>query len=200
MMDIIRQKKVLAVEGKDEINFFNALLEDVGILDFEIHEVGGKDQFKSKLPALVKMSGFSDVEVLVVIRDADEDANAAFKSINDILRKVGFEPPEEINQFSYGRPKIGVFIMPGNSDTGTLEDLCLKTVKDHPAMDCVNAFIDCVSQLESPPNNFAKAKAQTFLAAMPNIACSVGVAAQKQYWDFDLEVLTAIKVFLEKMK
>jgi hypothetical protein len=35
---------------------------------------------------------------------------------------------------------------------------------------------------------------------MPNIACSVGVAAQKQYWDFDLEVLTAIKVFLEKMK
>jgi hypothetical protein len=87
MMDIIRQKKVLAVEGKDEINFFNALLEYVGILDFDIHEVGGKDQFKSKLPALVKMSGFSDVEVLVVIRDADEDANAAFKSINDILRK-----------------------------------------------------------------------------------------------------------------
>ena len=50
--------------------------------------------------------------------------------------------------------------------------------------------------LKSPPNNFAKAKAQTFLAAMPNIVCSVGVAAQKQYWDFDSEVLTEIKLFL----
>jgi hypothetical protein len=141
MPDIIRQKKVLAVEGKDEVNFFHALLEYVGITDYE-----------------------------------------------------------NINQFSYGKPKIGIFIMPGNSDTGMLEDLCLETVKDHPAMECVNTFIDCVSKLESPPNNLAKAKAQAFLAAMLNIVNSVGVAAQKQYWDFDSEVLTEIKTFLENLK
>jgi hypothetical protein len=121
MPDIIRQKKVLAVEGKDEVNFFHALLEYVGITDYEI-------------PALVRMPGFSDVDVLVVIRDADEDANAAFASIRDSLRKEGFELPENINQFSYGKPKIGIFIMPGNSDTGMLEDLCLETVKDHYEM------------------------------------------------------------------
>ena len=200
MPDIIRQKKVLAVEGKDEVNFFHALLEYVGITDYEIRDVGGKRQFKNKLPALVRMPGFSDVDVLVVIRDADEDANAAFASIRDILRTEGFELPENINQFSYGEPKIGIFIMPGNSDTGMLEDLCLETVKDHPAMECVNTFIDCVSKLESPPNNLAKAKAQAFLAAMLNIVNSVGVAAQKHYWDFDSEVLTEIKTFLENLK
>lgn len=52
----------------------------------ETIDIKWKDQFKSKLPALVKMSGFSDVEVLVVIRDADEDANAAFKSTNNFAK------------------------------------------------------------------------------------------------------------------
>ncbi len=43
-------------------------------------------------------------------------------------------------------------------------------------------------------NNLAKAKAQAFLAAMQmhNIVNSVGVAAQKHYWDFDSEVLKDI--------
>lgn len=175
-MDTIREKKVLAVEGKDEENFFKALLKYVDITDFEIRDVGGKDQFKNKLPALVKIPGFSDVvEVLAVIRDADNDANAAFKSIRDILRKAGLKPPKSRNQFSIGKPKIGIFIMPGNSDIGMLEDLCMETVKDHPAMKCVNTFIGCVSKLELPPNNLTKAKAQAFLSAMPNIVNSVSM-------------------------
>jgi len=196
----INRQKVLAVEGKDEVNFFDALLKYLGITDFKIYEVGGKNQFKNKLPALVRMPFFSDVEVLVVIRDADEDANAAFESIRYILRNEGFEPPKDRNQFSDGKPKIGIFIMPGNSDKGMLEDLCLETVKDHPAMECVNAFIECASKLEDLPNRLAKAKAQTFLAAMPNIVCSVGVAAQKNYWDFNSEVLKDIKAFLKSEK
>lgn len=42
MPDLISQKKVLAVEGKDEIEFFDALLRRVGITAYEIHEVGGE--------------------------------------------------------------------------------------------------------------------------------------------------------------
>jgi hypothetical protein len=199
MADIICQKKVLAVEGKDEVEFFKALLKHVGITGFEISDVGGKDKFKTKFPALVRRTGFSDVEVLAVIRDADNDAEGAFKSIRDILRKEGFEPPEDHNRFSHSKPKIGIFIMPGNSDTGMLEDLCLETVKNHPAMDCVNTFIACVSHLDAAPGNLAKAKAQAFLAAMRNIVNSVGVAAQKHYWDFDSVALKEIKAFLKNL-
>ena len=143
---------MIAVEGKDEVNFFNALLKYAGIADFDVYEVGGKHQFKNKLPALVRMSGFADVEVLAIIRDADNDANGAFESIRNILKKEKLKPPIQTNQFAKGSPKIGIFIMPGNSDTGMLEDLCLKTVEHHPAMACVESFIDCVSNLENPPN------------------------------------------------
>jgi 5S rRNA maturation endonuclease (ribonuclease M5) len=200
MIDIIHQKKVLAVEGKDDVNFLNALLKHAGITNFEVYEVGGKQQFKDKLPALVRMSGFSDVEVLAIIRDADNNAETAFESIRNILKKEKLKPPVQINQFSEGSPKIGIFIMPGNSDAGMLEDLCLKTVEDHPAMCCVESFIDCVSKLENPPNNIAKAKAQAFLAAMPKLVNSVGLGAQKGYWDFNSEELTDLKSFIDNLR
>lgn len=196
----IREKKVLAVEGKDEVNFFEALLKHLGIAGFEIRDVGGKDQFKKKLPALVHTSGFSDVEVLVVVRDAEGDADAAFDSVRNVLRDQRLEPPDRINQFSNGNPRIGVFIMPGNSDTGMLEDLCLKTVGEHPAMECVNAFIDCASGLNNPPKIMAKAKAQVFLAAMPKIANSVGVGAQKGYWNFNSDELNDLRSFMDTLR
>ena len=196
----IREKKVLAVEGKDEVNFFEALLKHLGIASFEIRDVGGKDQFKKKLPALVHTSGFSDVDVLVVVRDADDDPDAAFDSVRNVLLHQRLEPPERINQFSDGNPRIGVFIMPGNSDTGMLEDLCLKTVGEHPAMECVNAFIDCASGLNNPPKIMAKAKAQVFLAAMPKIVNSVGVGAQRGYWNLDSDELDNLRSFIDNLR
>lgn len=200
MGDIIRQKKVLSVEGKDEVNFFDALLKYIGITDFEIRHVGGKENFKNKLPALVKMTGFSDVQVLAVIRDADADASKAFQSIRNILKKEGLNPPSQINQFSNGKLKIGIFIMPGNSDTGMLENLCLKTVENHPAMECVKVFIDCVSKLEKTPHNMPKAKAQAFLAAMPKIANCVGIGAQKGYWNFDSNEIADLRSFIDNLR
>ena len=200
-MEPIREKKVLAVEGKDEVNFFDALLKHLGITDdVEVRDVGGKYQFKSELPALVRTTGFSDVEVFVIIRDADTDANAAFESIRDILKGQDLEPPSQINQFSDGNPRIGIFIMPGNSDTGMLEDLCLKTVDEQPAMECANVFIDCASGLRDPPQVMAKAKAQVFLAAMPEIANSVGVGAQKGYWNFNSDELDDLISFIDNLR
>lgn len=200
MGDIIRQKKVLSVEGKDEVNFFDALLKYIRITDFEIRHVGGKENFKNKLPALIRMTGFSDVQVLAVIRDADAGASKAFQSIKNILKKEGLNPPGRMNQFSNGKPMIGIFIMPGNSDTGMLENLCLKTVQNHPAMECVKAFINCVSKLEKPPHNMPKAEAQAFLAAMPKITNSVGLGAQKGYWNFDSNEIADLRSFINTLR
>lgn len=198
----INKKKVIVVEGKNEIKFFEALLEYMEIADYEIYDVKGKNNFKNEIPALVRTTGFSDVEVFAVIRDADNDANSAFESIKNILKKQGLKPPTKMNQFSRAtdKPIVGIYIMPGNSDTGMLEDLCLRTVEKHPAMICVNSFINCVKELNEPPRNLSKAKAQAFLAAMPEIVNSVGIGAKKGYWDFDSEKLNDLKSFLKFMK
>jgi len=201
----IKSKKVLAVEGLDEENFFDSLLKHMNITDFDIHKVGGKNQFPKKLPALLKTPGFFApdesplVTYLGIVRDKDEDE--AFKSISKIIATLGLKPPTKQSTFSDGTPKVGIFIMPGNKVEGTmLEDLCLKSVENHPAMKCVNEFASCVSAMEPKPKNISKAKAQTFLAAQPEIANSVGVGAQKGYWDFESPALDELKQFLSNLK
>jgi hypothetical protein len=115
---------------------------------------------------------------------------------------MGFENvPSEDGQFVPGSPKIGIFIMPGNSvDGNMLEDLCLKTVEEHPAMKCVCDFAYCVSGLNNPPKNISKAKCQAFLATQPEIVNSVGLGARKDYWDFDSPALDELKQFLENLR
>jgi hypothetical protein len=201
----ITSKKVLAVEGQDEKNFFDKLLKDLGLSDFQIEDVGGKDNFPHKFPNLLKTSGFFDadgsplVTHLVIIRDKEDDN--AFESISNIVAKAGLKPPNKHSMFSDNKPKVGIFIMPGATVQGTmLEDLCLKTVQNHPAMKCVNEFISCASALDTKPKNLSKAKAQAFLAAQPEMANSVGVGAQKSYWDFDSSALDELKQFLSHLK
>jgi hypothetical protein len=117
-----------------------------------------------------------------------------------VLIGENLEPPKKINYFSNGIPKVGVFIMPGDSDKGMLEDLCLRTVKDHPVMEFIDAFVNFVLRLEEPPRNIAKSKGQVFLAAMPDIVCRVGLGAEKGYWNFNSEELLALKSFLNNFK
>ena len=206
---VITSQKILAVEGKDEINFFNKLLKHQNI-NCQVLEVGGKGQFPNKLPSLIRSPGFARadgsfaVTHLAVIRDKNGDN--AFDSVTGILRDNDLVSPEKEGQFSNGKPKVGVFIMPGKKIKGTmLEDLCLETVGTHPAMKCVNEFATCVSALKTRPKNISKAKvqvfkAQVFLATQPETVGSVGLGAQKGYWDLDSPCLDDLKAFLENMR
>ena len=99
-----------------------------------------------------------------------------------------------------GKPNVGIFIMPGDFKNGMLEDLCLRTVKDNPAVKCAETFIECALKLEAPPRNIAKAKAQAFLAAMPDIVSSVGLGAEKRYWDFNSDELKNLRNFLNEFE
>jgi hypothetical protein len=197
----IDEKKILFVEGDDEYRFFEALLKYLGInrKEIGIYSVEGKDKFKEELPSLVNSPGFKKVGILAIIRDADDNAEGAFQSIKNIIEKMKLKTPMKINQFADGKPEIGIFIMPGNSDKGMLEDLCLKTVLNNPAMACVNPFIECVTKLSEPSKNISKAKAQAFLAAMPECVPNVGIGAQKNHWDFSSDVLNDLKEFIGKL-
>jgi hypothetical protein len=96
--------------------------------------------------------------------------------------------------------------MPGETIGGTmLEDLCLKTVENDKAMDCVERFASCVAALLDPPKNMSKAKIQVFkahvfLATQPETVDSMGLAAQKGYWDLESPCLDELKQFLFHLK
>lgn len=205
MVRQIEREKLLIVEGIDDKDFFESFLKHEEIAGVEIIEAGGNKNFKNVIPNIVKISGFKNIKTIAVIRDADENANSAFVSIRDILKRIedhNLTPPEILNSFSEGFPKTGIFILrKPNSNSGILEDLCLATVKNTKAMDCVEIFWDCiVKNLTTLPKSPSKTKCLAYCAAMPELIHRAGLAAKKSYWDLDSKILDELKQFLNHFK
>ena len=203
-MKRIESKKLLIVEGEDERNFFAALLKHEHVNGVQVIPVGGKDKFKTELPLVVNEDGFfKKVDALGFVRDAEENqAKAAFSSICSTLIKNNLPAPKSINQvIDQQNIRIGVFIMPNNVDEGMLEDLCLQSINTNPLYRCVDEYLQCcLSQIsENEKINIAKAKVQAYLATQNPLVSSVGLAAQKGYWDLKNSCFVDIKQFLRNL-
>jgi hypothetical protein len=210
----ITQPKVLLVEGKDEENFFKALIDHCELRNIDILVVGGKDRFPNELDAFLKTPDSGNIKSYAIIRDADNDRAAAFQSIIALLKNQKEPYPNKPAEYgSNAKRRTGIFIMPGNQDGSMLEDLCLQTVADHPAMGCVDSYIACLegaltawqsgqSKVSGQfyfPKNRSKAKVQAFMASMHQSVNSVGLAAQKGAWNLDHSALNELKSFIQAL-
>ncbi|MBE3123755.1 MAG: hypothetical protein IMZ65_03040 [Planctomycetes bacterium] len=205
---------LLLVEGKDEVQFFLALLQHMGIEGVQVLDYAGKNKFPEFFPAVCLQ--LDPVRAYAVVRDADANAGHTLESIAGVLKKQGEPCPRRNKQFEIKRAhprKVGVYVLPGDAEQGMLEDLCLSTVQDHPATDCVNVFMECIERVlpKRPPDavvtaggqyypkNRSKARALAFLAAMHDEVHHVGEAAQGGCWDLDHPCLAELKAFLQHL-
>lgn len=197
-MKEINKPKLIAVEGNDEVNFFSALLKHIGITDIQIENFEGKTNFNAKIKAIVNVPGFRNVKSFALIRDADDlPPQSAFDSIKSSLQKAKLPKPNQINQFTKFSPSVGVFIMPGNSEEGMLEDLCLASIKSYPVNNCIDTYIDCS---KTEVTNLSKSKTLCYLATKSPLVSSLGLGALKGHWDLDSSVFDELKEFLSQMK
>ncbi|MBF0551793.1 MAG: hypothetical protein HQK60_14820 [Deltaproteobacteria bacterium] len=209
----LKQQNLLLVEGQDEVNFFGALLKHLNIESVQIVGVGGKDNFKPELQALLNISGFNDVKSYAIIRDADRSKANTLKSIKGLLKKHKQPvPPDHAETATANNLKVGIFIMPGNAAEGMLEDLCLQAVKNHTVLKCADDYLACLEtnletlangQEKEPgkqyfPKNRAKARMHSFLAGMHEYIPSVGEAAYKKegYFDLTADAFKELRDFL----
>ena len=166
-LEPVTRSKVLIVEGKDEQRLFSVLLDRLNLSNFDVRPLGGRDKLRPNLEALKKTSGFADhVVSLGVVRDADQNATRAFESVADALRTAGFERPPAPLTFSGDAPRVGVLILSADGSQGMLEDLCLQSVADDPAMSCVDDYWACIRE-RAPrlPTNPSKSRVRAFLAS-----------------------------------
>ncbi len=192
MTEPIIGTRILAVEGKDDAIFLKSLIQHLGIKNLNVYDYGGV----SKLKLFFKRSGFENVKVLGLFRDADANVSSAFQSLKSRLRNENITPPVNLCEFTKNDIKAGVFIFPDNQSNGTLEDLCLSTVRNEEGYTCVEEFKGCISKLGNKPKHESKALVQAFLATKPEIAQQLGLGALKGYWNFDSEKLIELKNFL----
>ena len=87
--------KLLLCEGKDEVEFFSALLKHLNRSDVQIESVGGKHFFAPNIAALATDPKLSQVTDILIVRDADFILNGAgfastWQSVTDALAETDF--------------------------------------------------------------------------------------------------------------
>jgi len=198
----INRSKLLAVEGKDECNFFDSFFEHLGFSGIQTVNIGGKNKFRTEFPLLYGLEGFHQITHLGFVRDAEmHPAQSAFDSVCGILKEYQLPYPVKINSILHDSTKsVGIFIMPDNQGTGMLENLCLESITEMPVQSCLNSFIDCFQRNQTKEEkevfNEPKARVQAYLATRSPIANSLGMGAQKKYWNFDHYCFDGIRQFL----
>ncbi len=205
----IEHEFLLLVEGKDARNFFEALRGHLNLADFGVKDVGGVGQLREYLAGLVSTPGFRNVRSLGIIRDAEtsnnpaETAERAFRATQSSLDNAGLPVPDHPARFTdrdLDRLAVAVLILPGGNREGMLETLLCETFADTFVDRCIGDFLRCVEESNEPRRRPDKARAHAYLATKPHPQVSVGVAAQKGYWDLDHAALDGVRAFLTSLQ
>ncbi|OOV36726.1 hypothetical protein BO98_00655 [Candidatus Synechococcus spongiarum LMB bulk10D] len=200
----ITSEVLLLVEGKDSCNFFKHLWKKHLKLpdQLQMRSFSNVSELKEVLIGLRSASGFGDIKIMGIIRDAEQSSASAFQSVRESLKRAELPIPDQPEQLSCdGQPAVGIMILPGQDQPGMLETLLCKTFADKPERHCIDTFFKCVQEQcpDSRVSNPDKAHARVFLATKQKPHPSVGVAARIGYWDLGHEVLEPTRKFLQSL-
>ncbi len=198
---VIKERKLLLAEGADACNFLIWAYQAWGADGIQVLDFGGvqNQDLPLYLRQLQMLSGFEDVETLVVARDAERNAGAAVTSMIAQLTNAGLPAPLAPFTFTDTPLRVAYMIFPGYAATpdkanpdriklenGTLEDLCLKTIADDPIMPCVSNFLQSVQAVGEPMPRPHKSTLYTYLAGKQTLTgLKLGEAARVGAWPWD---------------
>ena len=190
----IGRSKLLLVEGETPAHFFEALLVHLGIsATIEVRSFGGNEQLRVFLWRLMQTAEFSLVASLAIVRDAEDDPQAARMAVDSALQSAaeaaGIIPPL----------KVVTFVLPDDQRPGMIETLLVDSVRAEPAFPCVEEFFECAAQrgVVLPMGIvLAKSHAQAYLATTNAVQVPLGITASRGVWPWDNPLFEPLKQFL----
>jgi hypothetical protein len=197
----ITYAKQLLVEGRDAVAFFGALLKHLDLSEVQIRNFGGINELRSFLKALRNEPDFwGKVSSLGVIRDAENNPQGAFQSVRDSLLAANLPAPTNTMVSVGADPQVSILILPDAVTPGMLETLCLAAVENDPAMQCVEAYFNCLKQqMAVSPRNPTKARLHAFLSSRPKSDLLIGEAANAGYFPWNHPTFDQVKQFLQSL-
>jgi len=193
----IERPYLVIVEGPDDQRFFQAFARHIGLPDIQCEYIEGRTNLRGVLKTLSTTPGHDKLTSLGVVRDADEDPDAALQSIRDALKAAWLPVPKKVLAPVGEAPRVTVMILPGRGRPGMLETLCLEAVAHDPAMACVDGYFECLEARGlATPTNMAKARVHTFLASRKEPELRLGEASDKGYWPWEAEAFEQVREFL----
>jgi hypothetical protein len=192
------QERLVLVEGSDDQAVMAAIVEHEGLEGFQIHNMGGKSGWTTRLRAIVVDEGFKEnVRALGLVRDADKDAVACWQSCKAALDAADLVSASQAGEVAPGDPATCVAIVPSANGLGAIEELCLASF---PAdrMACVGSYFECVDN-GGPAERGSKALVQVYLASLDPLARSLTIAARERLLDVEHEAFDELRAFLHDL-
>lgn len=212
---IIHKNHLILCEGKDAWKFLVRYLNSSALKenpffseDIEVFDFGGNENLSNYLTALKGIEGYSDVVSLLIIRDAELNAQKAACQVQSALRANGLEVPDMQGQWTKDIPKTCFLLFPAlgtDERSGTLEDLCLNILDDTVAetpLEEIDIFVEHLEQ--SRRQTFShrhKTRLHTYFSVNNKfVSMKVGEAADAGAFDWSHPNLDPLKDSLSKME
>ena len=197
---------VLLVEGKDDRHVIYSLLEHHRVAEnFTVKDVEGVDKLIQAFRASLRIR---DSEILGIVIDADDDLQARWRSLSNILMESGYNDvptsPLELGLIvtSANLPKLGIWIMPDNKLPGMIEDFIRFLVPANDALwsraeSAVNEIP--AQQVLFRPSYRSKAIVHTWLAWQDQPGKPLGQAITARYLDADAVYAQKFVAWLQRL-
>ena len=199
----IAEPKQLIVEGNDDVRIFRSLRSHLNISNVEIRPYGGVDNMRTFLRTLSALPDFRYVRSLAIVADANSDRDRRERRIRGALSDMGLPTPASALEIaSDGQLRIAYLVVPHNRDSGMIEDVCLDSVSDDPAMECIDRYLECIEESDTPGPRLAwmpKARAHAFLASRDRPDLRIGEAADRGIWRFERKAFEPLKDLLMRL-
>jgi hypothetical protein len=193
--------KFVFCEGGDDFAVISGVAASIDLTNVHVEPFLGKNKLREFLKAFKARPEFTRNEIasIGIVRDADDDGNAAFQSVRDALLANGFTAPDRNGGFATNGIKTGILIVGANNGKGMVEDLCLNSVSDRPEFPCVEEYFNCIAQKSNRKLLSSKAKIRVWMASHVDHDLRVGKAAEAGYWPWESPTFDPIKEFLRQL-
>jgi hypothetical protein len=186
-------------EGDSEVGFISQALEK-SMADKDKNLVyclkGLSHDLGSKMKVLSSRSGWSLVKNIFFMLDAETNFNARLSQIVNCLPQIGF--PGAAADFASGfglavntvsGRSTGIFISPGASAKGRIEDLIVGEIQLQPEWKCLTEFDACFTK-QFGQSLDTKGLVQCYISWKKGDLCGVGRAFQVGIFDTGSTVYT----------
>jgi hypothetical protein len=133
---IFEKPWLLVCEGAGDKAFFRALINHLGLTDFQVvfpkreaDGTGGWTKFGKFLDEIRDIESFKKIRAVLLVADNDEDQTARFAQIQNQLRRAGGygipDRPQVVARVE-GFPSLAVLMIPVDGSPGNLEHCLLE--------------------------------------------------------------------------
>lgn len=151
--------RILLVEGQDDKHVTLHLCDrHQPKPTFSIEDKEGISKLLDSISPEIKAPGRLAVGILV---DANDDLKARWEAITGLLRDAGIQAPpspDPTGTIIDGQPRVGIWLMPSNTEPGELENFVIQMIPDDdPVWPLSQGYINDIPETE---RNFTAGKTQ----------------------------------------